>query len=588
MNGDGCSHYEFSGYRFDAMSRELLDPDGNAIAVATKALDVLAYLVEHRDRVVDKDDLLGSVWAGRVVEENNLTQAISALRKAFGVRPQQHRFIVTISGRGYRFVAQVHEVGPEARGTSSVQSGIALAVLPFHSISSNQRDEMLELGLAETLITQLSRVRQLRVRTFASSARLAPELLLDPDSAGRQLGAAYVVDGSAQRIDGHLRVNVRLVSVADNAIVWADTLDTGIENVFALQDRISGAVVSALSLPPAVTSSRSAAGGGVGDPDAYRAWLRGFHLLQRPDGENLRKALSAFQQAVDLDASCTRAYAGMALVWRGLVHLDHDPREMFTLAKAAVAKALKIDPDSPEALVAEGRNLDLHDWDWARAEASLQRAIDLSPSLMEARYAYAHLLVNLGRFDEGLDQARQARELDPLSPMVNAVYAGLLTAAGEVEAAQRQIRRALELKPDFWLALQVRGGLALDRGDVDGAIADFELAVEGSGGASQIVALLAMACAAAGDRVRAQSILHELAERRAAGYVLATSIAAVHAGLGDTDAALDELERAYQERDIRLAFLKVDARWNTLRHHARFRALAKRLDLEGDRGHSRL
>ena len=580
--------YEFSGYRMDVVSRELFGPAGAAIPLTSKALDVLAYLIQQRDRVVDKNDLLATVWSGRVVEENNLTQAISALRKAFGTRPLEHRFIVTFSGRGYRFVAAVREIVAAAEAANRGVAQTSLAVLPFRSLSAAARDEWLELGLAETLITRLSQIRQLRVRSLASSEHLEQSVLQDPDAAGRELGAAYVIDGSAQRVDGHVRVNVRLLSVGNGQIIWADTLDTRVEDVFTLQDRISGGVVSALALPPAVALERRRKPRDKGSHQAYRAWLQGYHLLQRPDAANLGKALAAFRQAIDLDATSSRAYAGMALAYRGLVHLDHEPDEMFPLAKAAVAQALKFDPDSPEALLAQGRIQNLYDWNWTGAEASLQRALELNPSLMEAHLAYAHLLIHQGRFDEGLDEARQARELDPLSPMVNALYAGFFTAAGQPEAALKQVRRALELNPGFWIALQIRGGMALDRGDTQAAIADFAVAVDDSHRASQILALQAIAHAAAGNRTLPQAILRELEARRADRYVPATSLAAVHIALDDTDAAQDELERAYREHDIRMAFMKVDARWNVLRSQPRFQALARRMDLEGDRGYSRL
>jgi len=186
------------------------------------------------------------------------------------------------------------------------------------------------------------------------------------------------------------------------------------------------------------------------------------------------------------------------------------------------------------------------------------------------------------------NQARQARELDPLSPIVNAIYAGLLTAAGQTEAAQTQVRRALELKSGFWVALQVRAGLAMQRGDTAAAMADLASAIDGSDRASQILALQAIAHAAAGDRILPQEVLQELEARRTQRYVPATSFAAAHAALGNTDAALDELERAYRERDIRMAFMKVDARWNVLRVQPRFRALAQHMGLVSDRGCSRL
>ncbi len=578
--------FEFCGFRLDAVSRELFAPDNAPIPITSKALDVLVYLIEHSDRVVDKEELLATVWAGRVVEENNLTQAISALRKAFGVSAGEHRYIVTIPGRGYRFVARFSD--STVASALPVPHEIALAVLPFRSLCLGPADELLELGLAETLITQLSRVRQLRVRALASSQRFGQNFLQDPDSAGRQLGATYVVDGSVQRVNGHVRINVRLLSIANGVTVWADTLDSSVEKVFTLQDRISQAVVAALALPPIVVPESASNLCHGEDPQAYRSWLRGYHLLQRPDEANLKEALKAFHHTIDLDPSCTRAYAGLALAYRGMVHIDREPDEMFALAKAAVVQALKIDPDSSEALVAQGRNRHLYDWDWTGAEVSLQRAIELNPSLMEAHLAYAHLLVDLGRFDEGIERARQARELDPLSPMVNAIYAGLLTAAGQIEAAQKQVQRALELKPDFWIALQIRGGMALDRGDTEAAISDFDLAVERSNRASQLLAMQAIAYAEAGNREFSQTILHELTARRDLGHVPATSFAAVDAALGRTEAALDELERAYRERDIRMAFLKIDARWNVLRLRPRFRALAQHMGLASDHGSSRL
>lgn len=588
MDGDRRC-YEFSGFRLDGVSRELFGPDRAPITLSSKALDVLLYLIEQRGRVVDKYELLAAVWTGRVVEENNLTQAISAVRRAFGAGVGDHRYIVTVPGRGYRFVAEVSENGSAvtAIASSRTHSPTALAVLPFRSLSSVPRDELFELGLAETLITRLSHSRELRVSALASSQRLEKDMH-DPVAAGRQLGAAYVVDGSAQRVAGNVRVNVRLLSVTDGATAYAGTFDVGADHVFALQDRVSEAVVGALALKPIVVPERACSPCDGDDPAAYRAYLRGYYLLQHPNEANLNEALAAFRRTLDLDTSCTRAYAGMALAWRGLVHLDHEPEEMFVLAKAAVARALKLDPDAPDALMAQGRIRHLYDWDWAGAEVSFKRAIELNPSLMEAHLALAHLLVNLGRFDEGLTAAREARALDPLSPMVNALLAGFLTAARQPDAALKQVQRALDLQPNFWIALQVRGGMALDRGDAGAALADFHRAVESSNRASQILAVLGVACARAGDRAQAQAILDELAARRADRYVSATSFAAVAAALGDTGAALDELERAYRERDIRMVFIRNDARWNVLRSQLRFQVLAQRMDLVSAYGYGRL
>lgn len=588
MDGDRCQ-FGFAGFRLDALTRELFGPEGARIPLTSKALDVLLYLIEQRGRVVDKHELLTAVWADRIVEENNLTQAISAARRAFGAGLGDHRFILTVPGRGYRFVAAVDVSGATQSPVAPMHAAAprTLAVLPFRWLSSGPHDELFELGLAETLITRLSHSRDLRVSALASAQALGKDAR-DPATAGRQLGAAYVIDGSAQQSGDNVRINVRLCAVADGATLFAGTFDAGTDTVFKLQDKISDAVVEALALPPIVVSGRAGSPCGGDDPAAYRAYLRGYYLLQRPNEANLLEALSAFRRTLELDTACARAYAGMALAWRGLVHLDHEPDEMFVLARAAAVQALKLDPDSPDALVAQGRIRHLYEWDWAGAEASLQQAIELNPSLMEAHWALAHLLVALGRFDEGLAQAREARALDPLSPMFNALLAGFLTAARQPEAALKQVQRSLDLQPDFWIALLVRGGMALERGDFRAALADFERAVVSSRRTSQMLAMLGIGYARVGDATGTQAILDELAARRRERYVPATSFAAVHAASGHANLALDELERAHRERDIRMVFLKIDARWNPLRAQPRFQSLAQRMGLTGGRGYSRL
>jgi len=235
----------------------LRDGDGPAVPLTSKAFDTLCYLIEHRQRVVGKDELLASIWPGRVVEENNLTQAIAALRRALGTNAGEHRYIVTVPGRGYRFVAEVHEgeldadaspaqvvaappsAAPmpawrraitmgavlfmlglfaiaawrmrEAPGAGVLRPDaqrVALAVLPFRSLSSGPRDEGLELGLADTLITRLSHSNALRVRSLASAQRLSGRQA-DPLAAGRRLGADYVVEGTTQRIGDQVRHGIR-------------------------------------------------------------------------------------------------------------------------------------------------------------------------------------------------------------------------------------------------------------------------------------------------------------------------------------------------------------------------------------------
>lgn len=623
---DPSRRYAFDRFLLDTQARELRGSDGASLALTAKAFDTVLYLIEHRDRIVGKDELLAQIWPGRVVEENNLTQAVSTLRRALGTGAGDHRYIVTVPGRGYRFVAELRD--NSAAQSPPIEAGrphwrwrvplalaallallalagslwymqrppppkanpaamTSLAVLPFRSLSAGRRDELLELGLAETLIARLSRSTPLRVRSLASVQRFA-EPRQDPLEAARALGVGYVVEGSTQHEGSRIRVNARLLSVADGATVWADTFDAPLERVFTLQDDIAQAVAAGLSLKLAALPARSRHPCDGGDPEAYRAYLTGRYLINRPDPARLPQAMAAFHHAIELDPSCARAYAGMAFAYRALVITgDQDPREIFPLAKAAATQALAIDPKSAEAYASLGFVQFWYDWDWAAAEMSLKRAIALDPDLADAHLAYAQLLNIRGRVDEGLPQARRGRELDPLSPLINTLEGGFLAAAGHRVQARQRLERALELQPDFWVALLYRGGMELDDSDYAAAITDLRRASELSHRASPAYATLGVAYAAAGDRTRAQQVLAALEMRDRAGYVPATRLAALHNALGDTDRALALLERAYAERDLGIAFLGYESSWNNLRTQPRFLVLARRLGLLSKPGHGR-
>ena len=617
-------HRHFDSFCLDTQTRELRAGDGSVLPVGAKAFDTLCCLIDERHRVVSKDELMAAVWPGRVVEENNLTQAVSALRRVLG---SEHRYILTVPGRGYRFIADVREddapaavavseaaVAPaatlpmwrrsmafgallfmlalfavaawRAREVPAVTPALpqtAVAVLPFRSLSPGPRGELLELGLAETLIARISASTQLRVRSLTSSQRFAGSQQ-DPIDAGRQLGAAYVLEGTTQRDGDHVRVNARLLDVADGRAIWTGTFDEEIDRAFTLQDGIAAAVASALasSIEASPVDGRSPCDGT--NAQAYRAYLSGHYQLNRPSAARMRQALTAFRRAVDLDPTCARAYAGMAYAYRALAMTgDQDPKTYFPLAKAAVKQALAIDPDLAEAYASQGFIRFWHDWDWSGAEASFKRAIELNPSLAEAHMGYAHLLSNLGRKDEAVLHARQAVTLDPLSPLINTLASNFMVIAGDAGEARQGWEKALELDPDFWIALLSRSGTLMARGDNAGAIADLRRAGELSGGNSQVLAALGMAHVSAGDYYAAEQLLNDMERRDGDGYVPATSLAALRNALGDSEGALDLLERAYEERDIRLTFLKVDARWSNLHAQPRFQALAQRMGLAAQR-----
>lgn len=623
-------HYRFGPYRLDARTRELRRGD-EPVALTARAFDVLLVLIEHRDRVVGRDELLSTVWAGRVVEENNLTQAIAALRRAFGTGPQDHRYIVTVPGRGYQFVAELEDDALEDAGgvrsqpaspapapapgiarrtfaSLPVALGLAvlalllawwrprppapaalqpvaeapvpdaprsLAVLPFRALAGGPQDELLGLGLADTLITRISTATALRVRPLPSAARFADAA--DPVESARELGVDYLVEGSTQRLGEAVKVNARLLD-ADGRAVWSGTYDASLERIFTLQDRIAGDLAEALAVKVATATLRSPCDGE--DAAAYRAYLAGQYRMARPSAANTRLALADFRRALDLDPTCARAHAAMANAYRSLaVTADADPRDVFPRAEALVQRALAIAPRLPEAHLVQGWIHFWYHWDWAAAEASFRQAIALNPSLADAHFGYAHLMANLGREEQAAALAREALALDPLSPVINAIGGWFI--AGR---AHPHIERALELDPDYWLALLMRGTVRVRSGDVAGGLADLDRARVLCGDCSHARGIRATTAARGGDPGTARAILHELEAAAAEGYSPPSVRAGIHAALGEHDAALGLLERAWQERDVRMTFLRFETeRWRALHGEPRFQALVAAMNFDGER-----
>jgi tetratricopeptide (TPR) repeat protein len=373
-----------------------------------------------------------------------------------------------------------------------------------------------------------------------------------------------------------VRVTARLLDVRTGATLWADTFDESLGGVFTLQDTIASSMTSALALREVARAHRSPCDSA--NAEAYRAYLAGRHQLNRPSGERMRSALASFRQAIELDPTCARAYAGIAFAYRaGVMTGDRDPRQDFPLAKAAIAQALKLDPNLAEAYSSQGFIRFWYDWDWAGAEASLKRAIALNPSLAEAHLAYAHLLSNIGRREEAIVEGRQAVALDPLSPLLNALVSGFAGRAGHPDEARALQRKAMDVEPEFWIALLVRSETEMARGDHRAALADSRRSMELCGHCSQSMTVYGMHLARSGDRAGAEAVLADMERRDREGYYPAVGMASIHNALGRTDKALDLLERAYEERDVRFAFIKIDDRWNNLRMHPRFIALMEKM-----------
>jgi DNA-binding winged helix-turn-helix (wHTH) protein/tetratricopeptide (TPR) repeat protein len=580
MTGPAPHIYEFGDFRIEA-AKHMLVRKGEPVALTPKVFETLLYLVRRQGDLVEKDELIRAVWPDTVVEENNLNQNISTLRRVLGETRGENRFIVTVPGRGYRFVASVRTQSVSAGAAStSTASNRTLAVLPFKPLTADLRDEALEMGMADTLIARLSSSRGTAVRPL-SSVRKYGSLEQDALAAGRELAVESVLDGSIQRNGSHIRVTARLIQVSDGASLWAGKFDEEFTDVFAVQDTISEKVASALALGLSQEERRKLTQRYTDSVEAYHCYLKGRYHIGKATRQAITKGIEFFQQAIDADPTYALAYAGVAESYRRLpITSDVDPKEAFPKAKAAAIKALEIDRNISDAHMALGFCKLWFDWDWAGAEQELQRAIRLNPNNGDAHMGYAVMLNAVGRHAEAIAEGQRAIDADPLSLIVNANQAQFLHWARRDDEARIQVQKTLELDPNFWVANLALGRVHIQAGEYEKAVAVLTRARDSSGGNSETISLIGYAWARAGDRPQALAVIDDLKSRFAGRYLPPQSIAVIYHGLGDKDGAFKWLEKAYDERDVRLTFLKVDPKWDASRSEPRFGALMRSMGLE--------
>jgi DNA-binding winged helix-turn-helix (wHTH) protein/TolB-like protein/Flp pilus assembly protein TadD len=603
--------YAFGPFLLDPRERRLLR-DGQVVPLTLKAFDLLQVLVENQGHLLRKEELLARVWPDAIVEENNLTVTIAALRKALDEGPADRRYIETVPRRGYRFVADFHpsaepaQAAPGRRGragrplalgamvmalaaaaaaawlwrhsaparTAPVRS---MAVLPFRSLTND--GEYLGLGMADALITRLGRTSLLVRSTGAVQKYTVPGL--DPVAAGRELQVDSVLEGSLQTSGDHLRTTVRLLRVGDGSTLWAGTFDERLPDIFSVQDSISQRVVEALALQLTEAQRSRLTRRDTSDSEAYQLYLRGRFFWNKRTREGFERGVSSFRQAVAKDPAYALAYSGLADSHVGMAFYHYAaPHAAMPLAREAAQKALEIDDSLAEAYASLAHVKTNYEWDWAEAERLSRKAIALEPDYATAHQWYGvHYLAPMGRLEEAIAETRRARQLDPLSPVFNAFVGASLYFARRYDEAIDECRKTIDLHPDFGVAHWYLGRAHLQKRQVPQALAGLQKAVTLSGGSPQMKGSLGVGYAVAGDRAAAERTLRELETLRAESYASALDLADIHVALGDHERAFGWLDQAAEERAFHLIYLKVWPELDPLRPDPRFQALIRRLGL---------
>ena len=571
MNEPQTRIYEFGEFRLDAVKRLLLQ--GEEISpLMPKAFETLLYLVRNGGRVIDKDELMREVWTDTIVEENNLSQNISILRRVLGEKKSEHRFIVTVPGKGFKFVAEVRAVN-ESSADAPLKT---IAVLPFKPLVAENRNEALELGMADTLIAKLGG-EEIVVRPFSAVRHYASIGQEDSLLAARQLGVNAVLEGTIHTAGDRIRVSARLVCGDAGRQLWAGQFDEKFDDIFAVQDLIAERVAAALHIRlTGEDKTRS-----TENVEAYQFYVKGrvhTEMLLLPE---LRKAIGYFERAIALDPNYALAYVGLAEAYLRLALVNNIPAaEAMPQAKAAALRATGIAPRNADTFSTLAWIVFWYEWDWQAAEKYCLRGIKLNPNNPFVRMVHAHLLSNIGRHAEALAEIRRARELDPTSIFNQAIEGQILLFAGKTDEDLDTLKILTEAIPHFWLGYLFISRVYNEKQMHTEAIAALAKAGELFPANKESTALRGYSLAKWGKLTQARTVLDELRQTSNQEYVAPYNRAMIHNALGESETALDYLEKAYSEKNVLMVFLKVEPKWNNLRGDARFIELMQRMNFE--------
>lgn len=481
--------------------------------------------------------------------------------------------LAVLLGLGGLWFASQRAKSSNATATAPEKS---VAILPFRPLSSQNRDESLENGMADTLIAKLSRLTQIVIPSL-SSAQKYLEQEHDPVAAAKLLHVRTVLEGTLQRAADRIRVSARLINVADGASMWSDTFDEKFTDVFGVEDTIAQKVADALRVRLSGEQQKQLTKRYTENTDAYQLYLRGRFEWNKATAEGYQKGIEFLKQAIGKDANYALAYAGIADCYSLLGELGiAPPKEMFPQAREFAEKALKIDNELSEAHLSLGIVLLFYDWNRPAAKIELERARELNPSDPQVHHFYGHYLEFMGRFDDAEKEIKRGVDLDPTNMIVNAEYGWTFYLRHRYDEAIALYRDLLKLDPSFILASVWLAQAYEEKGMYAEAMAELERARKIDNWA-WIVAEIGCVQAHLGKPDEANKIIEELKVRSAHEYIDETLLVYIYTALGEKDQAFAWMEKGLQSRAGNLPWLGMEPKLDPLRSDPRFAPFVKRV-----------
>ena len=487
--------------------------------------------------------------------------------------------LVAIVFFGVWFFLHRGEKGSAGLPLATIFPGKSIAVLPFKPLVASNRDEVLEAGMADSLITKLSTTREIIVPSL-SSVRKYDDQKHDAVTTGRELRVNSVLEGNVQKSGDRIRVTARLIKVADGSSMWAGTFDEKFTDVFEVQDAIAQKVAAALQLRLSEDDQKRLTKRYTENTEAYQLYLRGRFYWNKYTDEGFRKSIEYFKQAVEKDPNYALAYSGLADSYSLLGEMGMvPPKEVFPQGRTYAEKALVLDETLAPAHVSLAIVKLFYDWDFAGAEKELRRAKELNPNYPDAYHFYGHYLELVGRFEDSIVETKRGVELDPTSLIINAELGLAYYYARQPDQAIAQLRKTLELDPTFAYASYNMALAYAQKGAYQEEIAELNRVRPLSGDWSWIIAEIGYVDAALGKRAGALTAIEQLNERRAREYIEPVLVVYIYVALGDKDQAFAWLDKGYQERSGLMCWIEIEPKFDPLRSDPRFIDLLRRMRL---------
>lgn len=574
---DVSQTFRFGDFELDVAGYSLRR-GGQRVRLERRPMDLLILLVQRRRELVSRNDIVERLWGPGVFVDVDMSvnTAIRKIRQVLGDTPETPAFVETVSGKGYRFIAEVEAIQPAP--TPSASQVVTLAVLPFENLGGAPEHDYLADGFTEEAMTALGQIdpEHLSVigRTSVMGYKRTTKSLAD---IGRELGATYLIEGSIRAEGKRWRVTAKLIRVRDQVQTWSASFDSEPSSILEFQRELSEAIAEPIRLrlsPERLTAlghrqSRS--------PEAYDLYLRGRHLWNQLTPPTNRRAVEHFARATELDPEYSLAWSGLADAFSASpINADARPLDVCPRARDAAAHAVSSGPGIAESHTSQGMVQYWLDWDWPGSEAAYRKALVLDPGSAHAYRMLGVLLGTAGRHAEARAAMQHARGLDPIQPVNHALSAHVALLARDYSAGLEFARQATVVGPAFWIGYFQLAWAHERLGNMELALEALKDAETFASGNSKMISLRGYILAMSGRRTEAAEVLSTLETIAHDRYVPPYAFALICAGLGDRERALTWLAHAYTVRDVHLIWLPMDARWDAFRTESAFLGLIER------------